>query len=550
MNRKLALIPLVVLLSFGWSCSKCASGGASRPTQLVPGDTAAVVLLPDLTVLMGHLEGLLKKFSVGPVATFLTQAQLTLNRNLGFDPLKPEEWRKLGIDPARGLALAVDAGGVAVVAIGLADVKVFETEVQKRLRDLAAADQVSSASVQGVAVTTVAAKDLATPSGERLIPRLHYTVAGRFALLTAGGNDPKVLVRAASLKDAETIEAAPWFSGLLAKSSKDADLLVVLNGPKAAERLPLVPQSLIGHLKDGLSLSISLSPTGIGLRLFLGIDAETGAKLSGLQEGVADAHLENRLPEDTVLALKGRVNAGRLLDLVLSLDPATRTRYEAEMNQAKQALGMDIQAGTLGNLAGSGVLGISLGRVENLRQAFSSGLEEDAATAIRLLLWIQLKDGPAFAQVLQKALALGPFQRLSPTQSTAGSLQVVQLRTPKNVELRLLSAGDLLGLCLGSDCEQAASQLAAGGKPSLADRLSPEAKRLFDSPSILTGILRFETIAQAVAGLDAGALGDGGLMVKMVLDLVATALRNIRELTGAIQFLPEGVALEGRLHIQ
>jgi hypothetical protein len=62
--------------------------------------------------------------------------------------------------------------------------------------------------------------------------------------------------------------------------------------------------------------------------------------------------------------------------------------------------------------------------------------------------------------------------------------------------------------------------------------------------------LNFGQVLDAVSALDASAMGEGGMMVKMILDMAVSVVKNLRELTAVVRFLPDGLAFAGHLHIQ
>ena len=45
-------------------------------------------------------------------------------------------------------------------------------------------------------------------------------------------------------------------------------------------------------------------------------------------------------------------------------------------------------------------------------------------------------------------------------------------------------------------------------------------------------------------------MGEGGMMVKMILDMAIGVVKNLRELTAVVRFLPDGLVCAGHLHIQ
>jgi len=97
--------------------------------------------------------------------------------------------------------------------------------------------------------------------------------------------------------------------------------------------------------------------------------------------------------------------------------------------------------------------------------------------------------------------------------------------------------------------EQAAALVAGKGK-ALPSRLSAGAGKLFDAPSLLVGYFDFSQVVSALSGLDASAFGQGGIAVKMILDMALGAVKNLGELTGQLRIEPDGMAIQTHLRIQ
>ncbi len=533
---------LCLLLVFSFSCSKCEKGTATL-AGMIPAEAAGVLLFPDLARTITDVDTLIKKLSVGPVASFVSQGKIELSRILGFDPFATKEWKKVGVEPAKGLAIVLDPT-LPIVVVGVSDQKTFEAEIQKRMKELGAADQVSTAKQDGVTVTS-----LGTRIGDRTVPRIQYAFVKGYALVAAAGGDKNPIPACATLKTDQSMSRAEWFGKLSKKVSKDADVVLLVNGPKAEAILREAEPELAGDLKEGLALAFSVAPDGLSLDGFLGLDAESAKKFSGFTSGVADAHLEKLLPADTFAALKMRLNTDRVLELLFEKDPQAKEEIDQMFAQAKEAVGTDVQGGTIRNLSGNAVLGLSLGKPEQINRLIASQGEEDIGSAFRLLIWVQLKDGAAYQQILDKTLGLAGEQ-LPATKSQAGPLQVLTFPGQQGMEFHVLSHQDLVGLCVGDHCTQVAARMAEKKSPGLPSKLSAKAGKLLSADSLLVGYLNFGQVLDAVSSLDASAMGEGGMMVKMILDMAVGVVKNLRELTTIVRFLPDGLAFAGHLRIQ
>jgi hypothetical protein len=543
MKPKVLLAILCLLLVSGLSCSKCEKSGSATIAGLIPGDVAGVLVFPDLSKTITDTDALIKKLSVGPVASFVSQGKIELARLLGFDPFVVKDWNKIGVDPGKGLAIVLDPARMVVV-LGVSDQKAFEAEVKKRMQELVAADQISTEKQGGVSITSVG-----TRIGDRTVPRLQYAFVDGYVLMTAAGAGAGMLQACATQKADQSLAKAGWFTRLSGKVSRSADVMLLVNGPKAQALLQEKDPELAANLKEGLALAFDLAPDGLSLESFLGLDPEAAKKVSGFTTGVADAHLEKLLPDDTFAALKLRINTDKLLELVFEQDPQAKAEYDQVFALAKEAVGKDVQPGTVQNLSGNAVMGLSLGKPEQINRMIASQGEGDIGSAFRLLIWVQLKDGAAWAQIIDQTLKTAGEQ-LPATRSKAGRLQVLTFPAQHGVEFHVFYDQDLIGLCAGDQCTQVAAGMLEKKNPALPSKLSPEAGKLFAAESLLVGYLNFGQVLDAVSALDASAMGEGGMMVKMILDMAVGVVKNLRELTAVVRILPDGMAFAGHLHIQ
>jgi hypothetical protein len=532
---------LGLILVSGLSCTKCEKRGTATIAGLIPGDVAGVLVFPDLSKTITDTDALIKKLSVGPVASFVSQGKIELARLLGFDPFVVKDWNKIGVDPGKGLAIVLDHARMVVV-LGISDQKAFGAEVKRRMQELAAADQVSTEKQGGISITSVG-----TRIGDRTVPRLHYTFIEGYVLMTAAS--AAVLQECATQKADQSLARAGWFTKLSGKVSKGADVMLLVNGPKAEALMKERDPELASNLKEGFALAFDLAPDGLSLDSFLGLDAESAKKIGGFTTGVADAHLEKLLPDDTFAALKLRINTDKLLDLVFEQDPQAKAEYDQVLALAKEAVGQDVQPGTVKNLSGNAVMGLSLGKPEQINRMIAGQGEGDIGNAFRLLIWVQLKDGAAWAQIIDKALSTAGEQ-LPATRSKAGRLQILTFPGQHGVQFHVFYDQNLVGMCAGDQCTQVAAGMLEKKSPALPSKLSAEAGKLFAAESLLVGYLNFGQVLDAVSALDASAMGEGGMMVKMILDMAVGVVKNLRELTTVVRILPDGMAFAGHLHIQ
>jgi hypothetical protein len=141
-------------------------------------------------------------------------------------------------------------------------------------------------------------------------------------------------------------------------------------------------------------------------------------------------------------------------------------------------------------------------------------------------------------------------EQLPATRSKAGPLQVVTFPGEQGMQFHAFYHQDLVGACVGDQCTQVAAGMLEKKNPALPSKLSTEAGKLFAAESLLVGYLNFGQVLDAISALDASAMGEGGMMVKMILDMAVGVVKNLRELTTVVRILPDGMAFAGHLHIQ
>lgn len=553
MRGKLLVGSILLVLSIA-GCKGCGEQDRSL-ISFVPSDTKGALVFADVATTVKNLSKLIDKFSVGPLATFINQGLMELNRQIGFDPLKVEDIRKLGLAPSKGIAL-VPIDDQAVLIAGVADKKILQAELQKRLKEMAAAGDYSSKTVSGVTIQVISAK-----LGQSTSPVLMYAFSGDYVVIAGAKTTADTLVKLIQLKKENSLKSAKWYQEITTRTGKQPDMLMVINGAQAKAMNSKLP-GIAEWIDKGLAWSVSIQASSLESRIFIGLSPQTAKKMVGFTEGVKDTHLERYLPDDTVVALKLRADAGKLLDEAFGLDPNFKQEFDEAVRSAKQATGGDLENGSIRNLTGNLALGVSLGssdQINQLLRTLSKGLAEapetpqDFEKALQFFYWAQVKDASAWMQVMENILTMtGEKSGLKVSKSNNAGITIFRIESgeAKNGAMFLLQKDDIVGGCFGKDCVDKAKGLLTGkGKP-LVGVLSAGTRRLFDQPSLAVGYLNWTQILEAINGLDASSMGDGGMATKMILDLAMTAVKNLKELTGVVHFSQSGVEISGRLELQ
>jgi hypothetical protein len=546
MKRNVLLGCLCLLLAGALSCSRCqGKKGTSSLTGLIPGDIAAVMILPDLSASAKHLDSLLTKFSVGPLATFISQGKLELKRRLGFDVFDAKGWQAIGLDPGQGIAIGL-APESSLVVVGVADAKVFEAEIQKRMRRMAAADQPSTKKIGDLTVTTLSAK-----VGERSVARLHYAIAGKFALLCGPTGSPELLAACAGQDKAKSLAGAEWYSRLSGKVERSADFQLFANGPAISKVLAQKKPELAAAMGQGAAITFSLGPNGLSFDCFLGLVKTSAEKLMALTGSIKDSHLERRLPKETILAFKVRADVNKALEMIFAAKPALRDDYQKGLELATRMLKVEVRKATIENMTGNAVLGISVSGADEINKLIASKTRSggDINAAFQTFFWVELKDGAGYKSLIDEVITKAE-ERFPGKRTKEGPLDVITLPTEKGVEVHLLYSGNLAGMCLGLGCPKVAANMITGQGGNLSTGLSADSKKLFGQPSLLACAFDFGRVTDLLSKLDAAVLGKSGMMVKMVLDMVLSAVKSLDLLTAVVLPVPDGVLFQAHLKIK
>ena len=386
--------------------------------------------------------------------------------------------------------------------------------------------------------------------------KMLYAIVGDYALLGSAATKPERLAQLANLKKEQSLGNAQWYSSLMQQVSPSSDVFVVINGSRA-KSLDLPDPSLAQHVQDGLVVAISATAAGLSSQLYLGLDQASVQKLNAYSSAVKDAHLERYLPQDTVFALKLRIDPSQVVDELLDLDPTLRREYQTARKAAQEVIGRDLEKDSLRNLTGNLVAGLRLGdlqQVNQMLQRLARNENEVDAThqdpgAIQAFLWLQLKDANAWKTLVDKLLPVFSQASIQAKRTTARPLDTVQLIGHKigfSTYLLQKENWPVRVLVWDAPCGQP-TWFRIRRRRCPRRCLSPVA-RYFAEPTLAVSYLNVEKITQILSGLDQTILG--GSMMQMAVGLIKNALQNLRELTSVIRVFPNGILYSNHLSIQ
>ena len=328
------------------SCSRCGkAGSAAVPLEaMLPRHSVGVLIAPNAATAgekVRVLEGL-------KVASFVAQLQGfgdahgwsdALFAQLGFDVRSAPALEKAGLDPARGLAVAMTLEGFPFLVLPVKD----EARLKDTLTHLAA-------SRFGA---TVASDE---PSGERVVhrlappgqpPRLGWVVAKGWALVATEG----------AVKRLGPWAAAPEGGGL---AGDPAWKLALARLPPSPDLVGWVPPGspLLKSQVGAGAVALTLTPAG------LAITADAAWKgdpqlLQALAKQPVGLDALGLLPDDAFLVARFTGDASKL-------GPVAQLLLGPYLSRAFEESGLDLEGQVLANLKPGAVAALSLSPNANL----------------------------------------------------------------------------------------------------------------------------------------------------------------------------------------
>src|ERR1700694_2613103 len=96
-----------LLLLAAAGCSRCAGSRAAAAEELLPAHPSAAVITAPLGAVAQHLAALTDRASSLPGGERLGEPRRGVAAQLGFDPLTRDGLLSAGLDPDRGVAVAL-----------------------------------------------------------------------------------------------------------------------------------------------------------------------------------------------------------------------------------------------------------------------------------------------------------------------------------------------------------------------------------------------------------------------------------------------------------
>ena len=509
---------LLLLLALGLTaCSRCGktAGPAGSPTvelaRRLPRAAGAVVLVPDVGV-FGEKAALLQQLKV---ASFLAQLQGfgsaeeytdAVVGQIGVDVRSRDELRKAGMEPDRGLAVALLPGGRAYSVVGVRDAQKLQETLSRLARDRIGAGVVARKSEGGQTLVTFSRQKDGSPE-------LGLVVKGSYAFIAAGASVSELPAWASLSSSASLAEDSAYVAGVRRLPAERDFLAHVPAASAQAERYLLAGASFAGRLsREGLTLWADVPWHDIRSTL----DVLTP------QEGPS---LVNLLPEDAFLV-------ARFAGDPLRLAPFWSLLTGSPLERAVREAGFDIKADVLANLRPGQVLALGLSPTARL----AGGMP---ALDVRRTNPFHFLHLTAAATVKEPARAMKVLERVPPFAARLGARMEPAERAGHKVYLTSYWLGEGAHLALkGSTLLVASPEQRLLDALAKVDQAAPGAGPLSD-PALgkqLAGrgavvVVDFPRLVGSVKALPSEAWGVGGFAIKAATVRWLEAMDDVRTLT-------------------
>jgi hypothetical protein len=427
-------------LAAALATAACRRGAGPAPERFLPADADLALVVPELRRAAAELTTLQAVASAFPGAELAPARRKALAAQLGFDPLVPDELARIGLDPARGLAMG-QRRGTAMLIVPVRDAGALEATVAGIARERLGAPERSETASGDVRVIAFGAPGVKVP---RLLVGFH--AGARVAALAPGTHAGADDVRAwLGLEPAKSLAEAPrWRDARAALGDRYALLLfgALDRGPG---RRPIA----------GAGLSAEPGAVRLGLAYPLGDgDALHARGASG------DAKVAlHALAPDAPLALRWDGDPAALGRLVLARMAEADRRWLADR-------GFDPQRDLFDLLAPGVAASVSLSPRLDLSDLSDVALRADPLRVVRFELAAEVTDAAAAGRALARLPAL--FAAL---QEPVGKPRPATVEPDGRAGRIPLASGELAWTLEGKRL------LLAGGPPGALDALATRAAK-------------------------------------------------------------------------
>lgn len=401
-------------------CSNCRGGGALL--SHVPEDAVLVVEVPDLHQLFAKLSALAGKFGDNPlVSKALTQGKAEVKQELGFDPEKPEEMEKVGLDPKGGVVFHVGPDGKsAALAVAVSD----KAAMEKFIADMLKKETGGRAKVTDKEVDGLKLKEVSVGSGGSAMAA--YLLDDKKLIVCANprqGDPAAYLAKLAKLD--KGIDANDRYKAVKKELGKshvmlfvDGESLRKANATNTEARLKTATSDFLKkHLKEkqanqdaylaymkAAGLALELSEEEVLLKGRFATPDKKGEKLAAIFKGTGSAaELGKFIAPDALTVMRFSLDVKRLKDELMELVPPRDKRQAyREIEELEQMTKLSLDKDILPLLSGRFAMGVFAPDLKGINFSQFMRNPESAASAGSAVLLLQVTDTAKAAELLAK----------------------------------------------------------------------------------------------------------------------------------------------------
>ncbi|MFZ5470623.1 MAG: hypothetical protein ACOZIN_14405 [Myxococcota bacterium] len=528
-ERGALVLCLAALVAGCGSCGKkTVAAHAGELSRYLPKDADAVLVVNDLGALGGKIA-LLQRLKV---ASFTAQLQgfrdaqeytSALMSQIGVDLRSAEAMEKAGIDPGRGLGVALLSGDRAYSVLAVKDEGKLEDFLLRLSSMRMGAGVTNTKTDQGVTVTWFSRITGASPA-------LGYVMKNGHAFIAAGASVP-LLPSLVALPEEKSLAQEPALKAALARLPQERDLYVHV--PAASSRAKgggAAGATVSAHLAaKALTLVADLPWTG----------PQEALALAKKQEG---PELFGALPPDAFLL--GRFSG----------DPALLAPYWASLvgphlTKAFTEAGFDFKGEVLDNLKPGAAFALSLSPGINL----GGGVPEldvrrtNPFRYVHLSAVAEAKDGAKASQTLAKIPPLAPRfgARIEAVERAGKKLYSTTYSQGEGVHFAQAGNRVLFGAPMAR-LEELLARAGGTSAPTGGPVADAALRGVLDAHAGAM-VLDLRRLAQSVQELPSQAWGIGGFAIKATTLRWLAATDDLRAVTLALDAKENALQAEIRL---
>jgi len=340
-----------------------------------------------------------------------------MTNQLGFNPLDQEGWRKAGLDPAKGIALAAESFekdgrtlSASLFIIGVSDQSVFDKTIKKFAKDKERAELFNEQRYKQARIITILRQ---TPGGER--PLFAYAFYEGYCVFSnAEGID--AIKKMVDRRLEKGLDKSQNFANMTAKLELKPDCILFLNESAKKSELPAVDphmQMLIKSVREnvkGVIASVSLEE-GIAAEIFLGLSSSVTATIDSYlrsTSGTAGAIMDNIGGEALALA-KVSIDFQKMYSKMKQDAPAeTAQLIKVLFGKIDRYINVNIEDRLVPSFGGDLVYSIFMGNPGRIEGILEQGMNADSISGLfNSAMAIGLSDtvrAMAFSLGLEEAL--------------------------------------------------------------------------------------------------------------------------------------------------